>query len=59
MDQYKWTVYEYFPGDDGDEKRLIYTFDNEESAVGIVHFIETNDRGGWPCVGVEKEPVDG
>jgi len=54
--KYKYySVYEYFPGPDGeDKKRRIYTFDNEPAANDLVEFLLDRDFL-YPVVGIEEE----
>ena len=58
MEEFYYLVFEYFLSEKGEEKRLLWKFDNEEAALGLVHFIENNDFN-WPIVKIEKVHKDG
>lgn len=56
MDRFYWAVFEYYPEENGDGKRFVWKFDNEESCQNLIDIIHLNDVD-WPVLGIEKIKV--
>lgn len=53
MDRFYWAVFENYPDESGDAKRLVWKFDNEEACEDLVDMIEKNECGAT-CLTIER-----
>ncbi len=55
-EKFYWAVFEYYPSEKGDAKRLVWKFDDKESCQNLINIIRLNDVN-WSFLEIEKIEV--